>query len=89
MRPPAARGAQRAKDARLAPPTMSAYWRAAGMSYVGYANKCAQLVRDALKEPFKSAAKPREQVYFKSSRWEGGKPADTSASRVPGRVGGG
>ncbi len=59
---------------------MSAYWRAAGMSYVRYANLCASYVRGALKEPFKSAAAPREQVYFKHAAWKEGKPTPASTS---------
>ena len=29
----------------------AAYWRIAGMSYLKYANACAEIVRGALKEP--------------------------------------
>jgi F-type H+-transporting ATPase subunit epsilon len=28
------------------------YWRIAGMSYLKYANNCAEVVRASLKEPF-------------------------------------
>lgn len=45
------------------------YWRAAGMTYVGYANACAVLVRKCMKEPFKSQTATRERVHFKLSQW--------------------
>ncbi len=45
------------------------YWRAAGMTYVGYANACAVLVRKCMKEPFKSQTATREKVHFKLSQW--------------------
>jgi F-type H+-transporting ATPase subunit epsilon len=45
------------------------YWRAAGMTYVGYANACAVLVRKCMKEPFKSQTTTRERVHFKLSQW--------------------
>jgi F-type H+-transporting ATPase subunit epsilon len=32
----------------------TAYWRIAGMSYLKYANACAEVVRQSLKEPFLS-----------------------------------
>ena len=35
----------------------------------------ADMVRAALKEPAKSAAKTRETVYFRASQWKDGKPA--------------
>eukprot|EP00239_Pterosperma_sp_CCMP1384_P006085 CAMPEP_0197845462 /NCGR_PEP_ID=MMETSP1438-20131217/2391_1 /TAXON_ID=1461541 /ORGANISM="Pterosperma sp., Strain CCMP1384" /LENGTH=66 /DNA_ID=CAMNT_0043456763 /DNA_START=85 /DNA_END=285 /DNA_ORIENTATION=+ len=47
----------------------SAYWRVAGMSYVKYANFCADVVRASLKEPFASQAKTREAVYFKTTEY--------------------
>lgn len=64
-----------------APVAASAYWRIAGMSYLKYANLCADMVRSAVKPgPTKEAAKSREVVYYKSSVWENGKP---SASGPP------
>eukprot|EP00894_Picocystis_sp_ML_P000139 jgi/Pico_ML_1/50656/g1825.t1 len=51
----------------------SAYWRLAGMSYIKYANLCADMVRAALKEPHRTAAKAREQVYYRSAFWKEGK----------------
>jgi hypothetical protein len=35
----------------------SAYWRAAGMTYLKYANLCAEVVRGSLKEPFLTKAR--------------------------------
>ena len=54
----------------------SAYWRAAGMSYLKYANMCAGLVRGAVKEPLREGMKAREAIYYRSSKWEGGKQAE-------------
>lgn len=59
--------------------TASAYWRVAGMSYLKYSNLCATMVRDALKEPLKDAAKTRELVYFKNVTYKDGKPDQQSA----------
>ena len=36
----------------------AAYWRIAGMSYLKYANACAEIVRGALKEPHLSKVRP-------------------------------
>lgn len=52
----------------------SSYWRVAGMSYLKYSNVCADMVRSALKEPAKAAAKAREAIYFRSSVWKDGAP---------------
>ena len=52
----------------------SSYWRVAGMSYLKYANLCADMVRSSLKEPNKSKAKLREAVYYRASTWKDGKP---------------
>jgi F-type H+-transporting ATPase subunit epsilon len=52
----------------------SAYWRVAGMTYLKYANLCADMVRSALKEPLRTKAKVRETVFFRSANWKDGKP---------------
>ncbi|KAL4421122.1 hypothetical protein ABPG77_001517 [Micractinium sp. CCAP 211/92] len=52
----------------------SAYWRVAGMTYLKYANLCADMVRAALKEPLKAKAKGREAIYFRQSLWKDGVP---------------
>jgi len=52
----------------------SAYWRIAGMSYLKYANMCAEVVRGSLKEPYLLKSKPREAVYMKASKFVEGKP---------------
>lgn len=58
----------------------SAYWRLAGMSYIKYANLCADMVRSAMKEPQRAAAKAREQVYYRSAFWKEGKMDKQGAS---------
>ncbi|KAL6335781.1 hypothetical protein AAG906_039544 [Vitis piasezkii] len=50
------------------------FWRAAGMTYISYSNICANLVRNCLKEPFKSEALTREKVHFSISKWDNGVP---------------
>ena len=45
------------------------FWRAAGMTYIGYSNVCAALVRSCLKEPYKSEVSSREKVHFSLSKW--------------------
>lgn len=55
----------------------SSYWRVAGMTYLKYGELCATHVRSALKEgPVKAASKAREAVYYRSAKWEGGKPTE-------------
>ncbi|KAG8046849.1 hypothetical protein GUJ93_ZPchr0008g13873 [Zizania palustris] len=49
------------------------FWRAAGMTYIGYSNVCAALVRRCLKEPYKSEAASREKVHFSITKWTDGK----------------
>jgi len=48
------------------------FWRAAGMTYIGYSKNCASLVRGCLKEPFKSEAASREAVHFSVAKWADG-----------------
>ena len=62
------------------------FWRAAGMTYIGYSNICAALVRNCLKEPFKSEAASRDLVHFSVAKWTDGdqkKPSECPAL-VPG-----
>ena len=42
---------QTEEDQMSAAANSAAYWRIAGMSYLKYANACAEIVRGALKEP--------------------------------------
>ncbi|CAN1190284.1 ATP synthase subunit epsilon, mitochondrial [Linum perenne] len=50
------------------------FWRAAGMTYVSYSNMCAKLVRNALKEPYRTEVLEREKVHFSVSKWVDEKP---------------
>ena len=62
------------------------FWRAAGMTYIGYSNICAKLVRGCLKEPFKSEAASRELVHFSVAKWTDGdqkKPSECPAPPPP------
>ncbi|PUZ50788.1 hypothetical protein GQ55_6G088100 [Panicum hallii var. hallii] len=49
------------------------FWRAAGMTYIGYSNICATLVRGCLKEPFKSEAASRAVIHFSVAKRADGK----------------
>jgi F-type H+-transporting ATPase subunit epsilon len=48
-------------------PPSGPFYRVAGMSYVRYANLCADYLRAVMKEPFKSKALARQIVSFKST----------------------
>lgn len=61
-----------AQAAAPAVQTGSAYWRAAGMSYIGYANLCAVVLRKCQKEPFKSQSLSREKVHYKRAPYVNG-----------------
>merc|ERR1712146_353434 len=74
-----ARGLEKTKAAgsSMSGAAASSYWRVAGMSYLRYANLCADMVRASLKEPLKSQALKREVVFVKSTPWEAGKPGES------------
>ncbi len=50
------------------------YWRTAGMTYLSYANTCAAMVRNCLKEPFKTKVLQREHAYYKFQPYVDGAP---------------
>ncbi|KAB5543934.1 hypothetical protein DKX38_012046 [Salix brachista] len=50
------------------------FWRAAGMTYITYSNICANLVRNCLKEPYKTEALSREKVQFAVTKFADGNP---------------
>ncbi|CAO3579587.1 unnamed protein product [Absidia cylindrospora] len=47
-------------------------WKAAGISYVQYANICARAVRNSLKDDLRNAALVRNTNGLKYSKWENG-----------------
>lgn len=51
-------------------------WRAAGMSYLQYVNKSANVLRSALKEPIKSKANAMSNVQFTGFQWKNGVRGD-------------
>eukprot|EP01018_Ginkgo_biloba_P002931 Gb_12598 [translate_table: standard] len=59
------------------------FWRAAGMTYVAYANVCASMVRNCLKEPYKSDAITRERVHYSVCKWVDGKQEKPVVREVP------
>lgn len=58
------------------------FWRAAGMTYITYSNICANLVRNCLKEPYKTEVLTREKVHFSVSKWVDSKPQKPSMIRI-------
>lgn len=60
--------------------TMVQYWRAAGMTYLTYSVKCADLVRQALKEPVRSQVLNRVSYSMIKGNWESGKIVQRSKS---------
>jgi len=65
----------------MSAPASGPFWRAAGMSYVKYANICADMMRSVLKEPFKTKALQRQTIYFRSSKFVDGKQTPAGAFR--------
>ena len=59
--------------AAMSAPASGPFWRAAGMSYLQYANICADMLRSVLKEPAKSKALQRQAIYYRSSKFVDGK----------------
>lgn len=60
-------------SARMCAPAAGPFYRAAGMSYLKYANICADLLRAVMKEPHKTKAASRSSIYFRASTWAEGK----------------
>ncbi|KAI0562061.1 ATP synthase [Gracilaria domingensis] len=52
---------------------MVQYWRAAGMTYLKYSTTCAELVRQALKEPIRSQVLNRAGYAMIRGDWDKGK----------------
>lgn len=59
------------------------FYRVAGMSYVRYANLCADYLRSVMKEPFKTKAQARQVVFFRSSPYSDGKAGASSLGSPP------
>ncbi|PHZ08874.1 uncharacterized protein RHIMIDRAFT_67257 [Rhizopus microsporus ATCC 52813] len=47
-------------------------WKAAGITYLQYANICARAVRNALKDEPRAIALRRNQNNLKFAKWENG-----------------
>ncbi|KAJ6767526.1 ATP SYNTHASE EPSILON CHAIN MITOCHONDRIAL [Salix koriyanagi] len=70
-------GKRREEERRVIPMASNAaapFWRAAGMTYITYSNICANLVRNCLKEPYKTEALSREKVHFAVTKFVDGNP---------------
>lgn len=59
---------------------MVQYWRAAGMTYLKYSTTCAELVRQALKEPIRSRGLDRAGFAMTRGDWQEGKIVQRSKS---------
>lgn len=57
---------------------MVQYWRAAGMTYLTYSIKCADLVRQALKEPIRSKMLGKTGFSMTKGQWDAGKIVERS-----------
>jgi F-type H+-transporting ATPase subunit epsilon len=69
----------------------SAYWRAAGMTYLKYANLCAEVLRGSLKEPFLGKVRPAPAVWWRALGWaacRAGWPGRRGARRAGARLNG-
>jgi F-type H+-transporting ATPase subunit epsilon len=58
-------------------------WRQAGISYLRYANICAQVVRRSLKDPMKTKAVLRDNTNMKVQAFENGKRTAVRESCYP------
>ncbi|CEL99533.1 unnamed protein product [Vitrella brassicaformis CCMP3155] len=47
-------------------------WRNAKVSYIQYTTEMANILRQCLKEPYRSKALSRGQVHLKEAIWQGG-----------------
>ncbi|CAO3692202.1 unnamed protein product [Rhizopus stolonifer] len=47
-------------------------WKAAGISYLQYANICARAVRNSLKDEVRAVAVRRDRNNLKVQKWENG-----------------
>eukprot|EP00871_Galdieria_phlegrea_P001397 jgi/Galph1/2258/GphlegSOOS_G951.1 len=56
-------------------------WRLAGLSYLKYANICADFVRKALKEPMRTETLSRTTFEMTRSNWSEGKVTDREILR--------
>ena len=61
-----------------APQLSGPFYRAAGLSYLRYANIAADLLRSVLKEPFKTKAQARQVIAYRFSAFLDGKAARPS-----------
>jgi F-type H+-transporting ATPase subunit epsilon len=52
-------------------------WRSAGVSYLKYAETCAQALRNVLKDEPKAIAQKRAGNSLKVQRWEKGKAGES------------
>jgi F-type H+-transporting ATPase subunit epsilon len=69
---PAEKACQNAKNSQLFN-IFQETWRQAGISYLRYANICAQVVRRSLKEPMRAKAVQRDNANMKVQVFENGK----------------
>uniref|UniRef100_A0A0B6ZBX6 ATP synthase subunit epsilon, mitochondrial n=1 Tax=Arion vulgaris TaxID=1028688 RepID=A0A0B6ZBX6_9EUPU len=61
---------------------MTAFWRQVGLNYINYSQICARVVRQVLKEPFKTSSAGRDDSVIKTARWEAGKVTKTDGKLI-------
>ncbi|KAJ9530883.1 hypothetical protein QJQ45_028834, partial [Haematococcus lacustris] len=59
------------------------FYRAAGLSFLRYANISADLLRNVLKEPFKTKAQARQVITFKYSPISEGRMGKSTSFDMP------
>ncbi|EFA85977.1 ATP synthase epsilon chain [Heterostelium album PN500] len=59
------------------------YWRFAGLTYLEYINLSGSHLRNCLKEPFKAAAKNREQMFSTYTTYQNGKELSSITLSMP------
>eukprot|EP00798_Chlamydomonas_sp_ICE-L_P031637 gene31637-6832_t len=69
------------------------FYRAAGMTYLRYANLSADYLRNVLKEPFKAKAMIRQVISYRSAPYADGKAGASTVvdlkTGMPGKGSGG
>ncbi len=61
--------------------TSGPFYRAAGLTFLRYANISADLLRNVLKEPFKSKAQARSAISYRYAPYDDGKAGKTGEQR--------
>ena len=55
----------------------------AGLNYLKYVNQCTSVVRQSMKEPYKSQLLNAQKVHFKVTEFDKGKKLSSSTFHAP------